>query len=564
MMQRGFRAWSAVVVTIALMAAACGGGEGTDDGAAVADDTAVGDTGADAPDAADDESDAADDGSDDGVDPATDGGTPVHGGMATYGIISDGTGFSTTDAVQEGAIRIIGALNDSLVAIDENGEWAPLLAESLTPNDDATVWTIGLRDGVTFHDGVPVDAAAVQANLDAFRASPTVGFSLSVVESIEVVDPLTVQVNMRSPWAAFPHTLIGQPGWMVSPETIGLNDMFVGTGPFVLESWTPGDGAITVRNDDYWAAGDDDLPYLDGVNFKVIPDQSARRQALEAGDIDAYYAPGDLDIIDFMATDDIQIIVDSGASNEILYILNTTTAPTDDVRIRRAMAHAIDQELIISQFRSDLTEPASSFIDPSSKWWADTEYPQYDPEEAQALVAAYEAEVGPAELTLFASNIDSVLEVSEVIVSFWEDAGIDVTLEIIQPGNEVPPVIGDAFQAIFWAQFGAVDPDGSYVFFHSSGGLLNWSNLVDPRMDEGFDLGRESFDEAERARGYAMVQEVFADQVPMIWIDHLSGVEGVAAQPDLNNILGGTLPDGRPRWGFLSGSYFSWDDIWIG
>ncbi len=492
---------------------------------------------------------------------AGDGMTPQSGGTFTYGIISDGTGFNTLEGVGEGAIRIIGSVIDTVVVIDENGDWVPLLAESLVPNDDATVWTVTLNPGIKFHDGVDLDAEALKANWDKFKAAPNVGFAFAAVDEVVVVDDLTVEVIMNRPWAAFPHALVGTPGWILSPDTIGQTDKIVGTGAFMLEEWTPGDSARVVRNPNYWL--DPELPYLDEVVFKVIPEQTARRQALEAGDIDAYCCPGDSDILDFQNSSDIDVYISSGSANEILYLLNTTTAPTDDVRVRKAMAHAIDQQLIIDTFRSGLTTPAKSFISPNSEFWIDTDYPDFDLDAARALIDEYEAEVGPVELELNVSKLASAIEVSELVVSLWSEVGIDATINEVQPGTEVPIVIGDAFQAQFWAQFSGFDPDAEYVFFHSSGGLLNWTNLVSEKLDAGFDQGRESFDDAERAAGYAAVQEVFAEEVPILWIDHLSGTEGVAADPRVHGITGRELADGTIIQDFLGGSYFGFAQVWI-
>jgi len=342
-------------------------GFGESGGSEGLDDTTGSDEAANAPSTAvplEDDDQLTSSGEGGGVDPATL--EPVAGGEITFGLSNDGTGFDTTAAVSPGSIRIITALNDSLVSLTADATWTPNLAESLTPNDDFTLWTITMRPGLTFHDGAPVDGEAVRANLQAFKDGPTVGFAFANVESITAVDELSVEVAMVTPWASFPYALVVQPGWMVSPETIGTNETFVGTGPFVLESWTPGDGARVVRNPDYWRA-DEGLPYLDAINFKFLVDQGVKRQAFEAGDIQGYVSPGDEDIVDFLVDDEVDIWIGTAGANEYLWILNTTAPPFDDVRVRRAVAHAIDRDFVIDTFRSGLTEPADGPINPASK-----------------------------------------------------------------------------------------------------------------------------------------------------------------------------------------------------
>jgi peptide/nickel transport system substrate-binding protein len=488
---------------------------------------------------------------------------PVPGGEITWGLTNDGTGFDTTGAVAPGSIRIISALNDSLAGLDIEGNWVPNLAQSIEPNDDYTVWTITTRPGVVFHDGEPVDGPAVAANLNAFKASPTAGFSFAPVTSITAVDDSTVEIVMSSPWAQFPQSLVSQAGWMVSPSTIGTNDTFIGTGPFMLESWTPGDGARIVKNPNYWRA-DEGLPYLDAVNFKFLPDQTVRRQAFDAGDLQGYLSPGDEDIVDFLEDDDVDVWIGTAGANEYLWLLNTTAPPFDDIRVRRAMAHAIDKQFIIDNFRSGLTTPANGPWNPSSKFYSENDYPQFDPAAAQALVDEYEAEVGPIEFELSIEPNPSVIEVAEVMMSFLADVGIEGSLKEIGQGQSAITALQDDYQAFSWFQFGAPDPDREYTFFHSSGGLLNWSNLVSADIDAGFDKGRVNVDEDIRREGYAQVLKALGDEVPMLWVDHLNGVEAVVTIPELHGIgVSLTLPDGSPALAMTDGAFFAWTGAWI-
>ncbi len=490
-------------------------------------------------------------------------GEPVAGGEITWGLTNDGTGFDTTGAMAPGSIRLMGAINDSLVGLDVNADWQPNLAESLTPNDDFTSWTITMRPGIVFHDGEPVDAEAVRANLQAYKDSPTVGFNFALVESITAVDELSVEVAMTAPWAQFPYQLSGQPGWMVSPSTIGTNDTFTGTGAFMLESWTPGDGARVVRNPNYWRA-DEGLPYLDAINFKYLVDQTVKRQALEAGDVEGYISPGHADIVDFLDDDGVDVWIGTAGANEYLWLMNTAVAPFDDLRVRQAMAHAIDKQFIIDEFRSGLTEPANGPINPAARFYTPNDYPQFDPAAAQALVDEYEAEVGPIEFELSIEPNASVIEVAEVMMSFLADVGIDGTLKEIGQGQSAITALQDDFQAFSWFQFGAPDPDRDYVFFHSSGGVLNWSNLADAEIDEGLDKARQNIDEATRVEGYAQFLKGLGEQVPMLWIDHLNGVEAAVTVPELNGIgTPGVLPDGSPSLPMTDGSFFSWTGVWL-
>lgn len=486
---------------------------------------------------------------------------PQQGGEITWALGSDGTGFDTTSAVRVGSIRVITTLSDPLVTLDVNADWQPNLAESLTPNEDFTSWTITMRPGIEFHDGEPVNAEAVRANLQAYKDSSTVGFALGPVETITAIDERSVQVDMNSPWAAFPYSLIGQLGWMVSPSTIGTNETFVGTGPFMLESWVARDSARVVRNPNYWRDG---LPYLDAIDFKFVVEQTVRRQAFDAGDVLGFHSPSAVDIVEFLDDDEIDVWIGTAGANEFYWILNTLEAPLDDVRVRRAIAHAIDVQFLIDIFREGLTTPADGPLNPSNRWYSENNYPDFDPAAAQALVDEYEAEVGPIEFAITAESNSDVLDVLEVVVSFLSDVGIDMTIEEIGPGQSVSRILADEFQAVATFGFGAPDPDDFYRLFHSSMGPLNISNLVSEGIDEGLELGRSSTDEASRAAGYAQFLNALGDEVPMIWFDHLNGVEAVTTIPEIHGIgVPGTLPDGGAQLPMTNGVFFSWHDVWL-
>lgn len=486
---------------------------------------------------------------------------PESGGEITYGVSDNGTGFDTTSLLVPGALRIVAAINDPLVRVDGEGRWEPWLAESLTPDQDATVWTIRLRPDVTFHDGEPVDAVAVKANLDAARASPSVGFALADIDSVEVVDPFTLDVAMKRPWAAFPYLLVSQPGYMVSPSTIGTNDDFVGTGPFMLESWVQGDSARVVANPNYWRT-DEGSPYLDAVSFKVAPQANTRRRGLESGDLDLYAGVAAPDIVDFRQTDDVDVHVSNAESNEFLLLLNTTVAPVDDIRVRRALATAIDRQLLIDTFQAGLPDAADSFLSPAHRYWIENGYPAFDLDAAAALIDAYEAENGPVTITITTVETSPTLQMVEVIASFWSDVGVDVSIETIGESAVVGRAVADDFQAMIWFQFSFPDPDGEYVFFHSGAGPLNWSNLSDPDIDAALDVGRESADEATRAEAYATLQQQLAEELPALWIYHLAGIEAVAADPSVRGFADPEDPASEGA-ALVFGSFHGFGELWL-
>lgn len=560
--------WLIGFLALAMLAAACGGDDADSSGGDAAPVEADDDLLEEAQAANDDEeigtntADAGGEGDQVGGVTDVDEERVVEGGGIIYGIDSDGTGFNTLDAIVPGSIRQMVPVVESLTQILANGEWAPLLAADVVPNEDFTVWTIHLREGIVFHDGAVLDANAAKANLMAFKLSPNVGFVMSFVREYVIVDDLTVEVHMNQPWATFPHSLTAQAGWMVSPLTLGQNDHVVGTGAFELVEWRPGDGSSYVKFEDYWRA-DEGLPTLDSLEIKVIPEAAARRAALEAGDIQAYAGPADSDLVDFLADDNVNVYQSGLGGNEFILMPNLSAAPLDDVRIRRALMHAIDRDLLIDSFRSGLTEKASSLFESASRWYVETDYPDFDMAEAQRLVAEYEAENGPVSFTMTSSNRSATVEDVEFMISFWEEAGFEVELELIDPGSVVSRVITDNFQLMTWAQFGDADPDSAYVFFHSQGGanFLNWSNHSIPELDAAWDAGRATDDFDTRAAAYAEIQQILAEEMPLLWIDHLSGGEAVVSSSEIEGLNAARFPEGQEGAGVVNGSFHSYAGI---
>lgn len=565
-MRRSVLLWLSILLSLTLVAAACGddsdgestGGDSGSDG---------GDGGGDGDDDPPVDDEVIGEGTFDGEQITSEGEgsgatdlDPVAGGDLRWGLNRDGTGFDLTGAVAPGTLRLLSALADPLVRLDENGDWAPFLAESLVPNDDFTEWTITMREGVVFHDGSPLDAETVVASLQAFKDSALVGFVVGQVESYTVTGDLEFVATMTAPWATFPFVLTGQAGTIVPIDQIGVNDWFIGTGPFKLDSWTLGEGARLVKNEDYWQEG---LPYLDSIEFTFAPEQDTRRLAFEQGQFDGYNSPGDGDIVDFLEDDSIDVWIGTGSANEMGYILNVTIPPLDDVRVRRALAHATPREDVIKLFRSGLTTPANSPISPGSQWYVETDYPEYDLDEARRLIEEYEAEVGPVEFTLSSEQGASFREVTDLVMQDWRSVGVDVEYVDIALGQSAITGITDNFESIAWIQFSDSDPDGFYIWFHSSQVTTNWSNHAFPEIDEPLARGRATADLDERKAAYADFQHALADLVPIVWLDHFNGLEAEVSWPYVHGVNESFLPDGSPALPMTGGSFHRWEQIWM-
>ena len=223
------------------------------------------------------------------------GGKPRSGGSLTYGLEAPTTNFCLPNAqLAISGIVVTTAVYDTLTAPDKDGKYVPYLAQSVDPSPDYMSWTIKLRPNIQFHNGEPLDADAVKQNLDAYAgknqavSAPLFGFVMSNVDSVNVVDPMTVQVNMKTPWVEFDQYLwsTGRLG-MVAPAQLNSADCqtdMIGTGPFKLQRFDPVTGNVdVVKNPNYWRKG---FPYLDEIKFVSVPDGSQRFTQFQGGAVD--------------------------------------------------------------------------------------------------------------------------------------------------------------------------------------------------------------------------------------------------------------------------------------
>ena len=319
-------------------------------------------------------------------------------------------------------------LYEGLTRIDARGEVRPGLAESWTVSPDGRSYAFKLRTGVVFHDSSPFDCSVVKFSYDRAAAADSVNAQKPLFAAIartECPDPATAVVTLTQPTASFLFNM----GWgdaaMISPKSAATNKTSpVGTGPFRFKSWSKGDRVELVRNDAYWGA----RPKLAAVTFRFIADPTAAAAAMLAGDIDAFPlfpAPETLDR--FRADKRFKVAVGSTAG-KIVMSLNEARKPFDDVRVRRALAYAIDRRLYIEGVLSGFGEPIGSHYMPGDVAYVDLTgaYP-YDPAKAKALLA--EAGIKPGfTMTITMPPPGYARKGGEVIAALLEQVGITAKL----------------------------------------------------------------------------------------------------------------------------------------
>ncbi len=288
------------------------------------------------------------------------------------------------------AIKEVGYQNifEGLTRMGPNGEILPGLARSWEISEDGTVYTFTLAEGVTFHDGTPFTAEDVKFSLDRARADDSTNpqkVLFEAIENVEVIDPATVEVTLGYPLGNFLFNMAWGEAAIVSPASAETNrENPVGTGPFKFDSWARGSSVTLSRYADYWG----DEVYLERAEFRFIPDAAAAIPAMLSGDVHAMSNMPAGDALSQIQADPRFEVVIGTTEGETLLSTNNGREPFNDLRVRQAIAHAINRDEIIAAASSGLGVPIGSHFAPHHPAYVDLTgtYP-YDPERARELLA---------------------------------------------------------------------------------------------------------------------------------------------------------------------------------
>jgi peptide/nickel transport system substrate-binding protein len=318
-------------------------------------------------------------------------------------------------------------LFEGLTRIDENGVVRPQLAESWTVSGDGLSYSFNLKRGVTFHDGSAFDASDVVFSFDRARAADSVNAQkqlFAAIDKVEAVDPHTVRIILSRPEGGLLFNL----GWgdavIVAPETAHANkSQPVGTGPFAFVRWVKGD-RVELK------ARDAAQP-IQTVTFRFVPDPSAQIAALKAGDLDAVSnlnAPEA--VIAFQADANFEVAVGS-TEGETIIAMNNARPPFDDIRVRRAIAHAIDRKAIIDGAMFGFGTPIGTHFAPHNPAYVELTgtYP-HDPDKARALLA--EAGQSNLKLTLKLPPPTYARRGGEIIAAQLKAVGIEAEITPVE------------------------------------------------------------------------------------------------------------------------------------
>lgn len=429
----------------------------------------------------------------------------------------------STNAMDPGFMReaatIVDNIFDTLVMRDDQMNLVPGLATEWRAVDDLT-WEFKLREGVAFHNGESFDAEAVKFTIDRVldpqANSPAISY-IRTIASVEVVDPLTVRVTTAEPDPLLPTRMSRYPAYIVPPDYLSeVGDAHfasnpVGTGAYRFVEFVPDERVVLEANEEYWRG----KPTLDVVTWRPIPDSTARITALVTGEVDLIEdVPVDLAPM-LTASPDVELVQVKNGGLTIYLGLRMDKEPLDDVRVRRALDHAIDRQAITDNLLQGMATPVGSQVGESDFGYLDLPVPAYDPELSRQLLA----EAGYAdgfEITMQSSSrYMKNNEVAQAIAQQFSDVGIRVNQQVLEWSvyTQKQPFDGPIYM-LGWGSTQTLDADAAVYAIMRSGEPYSGANL--PELDELLDESRRIVDPAAREQVLHQVQQLAAEEVPLI------------------------------------------------
>jgi peptide/nickel transport system substrate-binding protein len=475
--------------------------------------------------------------------------TAVRGGTLVIGQVQD---MKTLDPVRSQDLserEIMYLVFNTLVRLDTDFSIKPELATSWQLDEGGQRIVFKLRPGVKFHDGTPLDAEAVKWNLD-WRMDPNgkspqrKGLS-DIIQSVTVVDPLTLAIDLKAQAPGLLGMLAQREGLIESPtaakkaaDDFGSNP--VGSGPFIFREWVRGNRVVVERNPNYW---EDGKPYLDKIVLQNIAGAVIGIQRLRTGEIDLIHSLTPQDILQIQNIQDVEL---SKAPANRWWSLQwqVDKPPFDNLKLRQAVAYAVDRKNLIDIVQLGKADTAESPTPPGLWWYsADVKSYDYNPDKARTLLKEAGYPNG-FQVALAAPNSTLDSQISAVVQDQLKAVGITANLEPVSASDFYGLVVKRAinFTPENWTQ--RPDPDGLFRALFYTKEWANSTGYSNSEVDALLDKARALQDNAARKPLYAKMQQIVTTELP--YVPLFFSVEYMAQRKAVHGFV--WIPDQIPRY----------------
>ncbi len=446
---------------------------------------------------------------------------------------------------------VFSSLCDKLFDINDKLEVVPQLALGYEWLDPTTL-RIDLRPGVKFQDGTEMDAEAVKYSLMRHLTMPGSARrgEISTLDHVEVVDPLTVKLILKSPTSPLISQLTDRAGMIVSPkaaEAEGKDFALhpVCAGPFKFTERVAQDRIVLDRFADYWDAKD---IHFARVIFLPMVDSTTRQANLRAGSIDMVETVIPSDVAAVKADPKLKLATSPGLGFEAIYFnLNhgpRATGPiSKDARVRRAFELSIDRDALMQVVFNNMFLATAQAVPPSSPFYAKAVQPKPRDIAAAKKLLAESGVTLPVKFSINVANSPVLVQAAEVMQSMAAEAGFDMKINTMEFATTLDAGDRGDFEAYMQAWSGRTDPDGNLWNFIHTGAPLNYPGYSNPEVDHWLEAARATTDVAARAALYAKVAAQNEVDLPVMYLFAPSNLVGMSTK--INGFV--PVPDGLIR-----------------
>ncbi len=515
-------------------------------------------------------------------DTAAAGGTPVQGGKLTWAIETEPITFNPHQYAQAKARLLVWNSFEALLTHDDKGGYLPWLATSWEASADGLTYTFKLRDGVTFHDGDPFDAAAVKANLEqllvAGYAPAIAGTQLKNFKDAQVLDARTLAVHLKQPDVLILDFFASPQGAQVSPKSLKSPDLkaggpsVVGTGPFILDRYTKGQEVHYKKNPAYaWApanAGHQGPAYLDEVTYRFLKESSVRVGALTSGQVDVIEGVPATEQELVKSDPNLRFAKQLNSGTAYNFYFNQARAPFDDIRVRKAFRDAVDVDAVLQGVYRGTATRAWSILSPSGPFYDASVEKTYGNNPAQANSLLDEAGWSSKDSDGFRTKDGKRLTVRIVLsapfvrdkrdilaqavqAAVKQTAGIDLQVKVVDQGTAADAIAMGEFE-VFDNSRADTEAGAALNLIVPKGAPINRHGFTDPELERLIVEAQATSDQAKRKAAYSTIQRVFTDKA--VALPLYAPADQIASQQKVGGV------GFEPTAGVPASAY----NVWIG
>lgn len=423
---------------------------------------------------------------------------------------------------------------EGLFEFDQDNNLIPRLATSWSADKSGLVYTVNLRQGVKFSDGTPFNGAAVKVNLErvANPANHLKRYGLySNIDHVEVVNDAEVKIYLKKPFSAFINQLAHPSGVMISPAALqkyGNKDIAfhpVGTGPYTLVKWSPADGVTAVKNPHYWRQG---LPKLDGINWKIVPENNTRASMLLTGESQAATALPYEQIKTLKTKSTITVEARPSVIQRFVSF-NTFAKPFDNPKVRQALNYAVNKDALVKVAFNGYAVPSEGVLPPGIEFNTKLGPWPYNPQKARELLKEAGYPNG-FETTLWSAyNHTTAQKIIQFLQQQFAQVGVKVQVRALETGQEVSmvedvPKPEDAKVRMLYTGWSSSTGEADWgirpllaTAEHPPRGY-NTAYYSNKAVDNGLMQALATTDKAAKAKIYDQIQKQIWNDAPWIFL----------------------------------------------